>query len=69
MSGLRPDSCVSKEQNKHICFVCVMVVRTLSSLSCNCMCICDCVVVQVTISCYVVRAEVAAYKSSCCPAQ
>ena len=71
MSGLRPDSCLSKEQNKHICCVCVsvMVVRTLSSLSCNCMCVCGCVVVKVTISSYVVRTGAAAYKSSCCPAQ
>ena len=47
MSGLRPDSGLSKNRTS-IYVVCVMVVRTLSCLSCNCMCICGCVVVIVT---------------------
>ena len=60
---------VKRTEQAYMLCVCVMFVRTLSSLSCNCMCICGCVVVKVTISSYVVRAGVAAFKSSSCPAQ
>ena len=51
MSGLRPDSCLSKNRSS-IYVVCVMVVRTLSCLSCNCMymCVCESVMVVRTLS-------------------
>ena len=60
-----------KEQNKHVYVVvcvCVMVVKHYL-LYLVIACICGCVVVKVTISSCIVRAGVAAYKSSCCPAQ